>query len=268
MEHFFVRNMKIPLVVCLILVAGVVHAGVDLRWSPNDTTVIAPAATSRLSIHIDEPISFRTIEVTVNYDATVVRSLGGGSGSLYSESGHLLIQDFEETPGSWHGYAVVMDAGEYITGPGELLYWDIEGLAAGICPVHVVEVRLFDEQQPPNIIPDVYLSDAIIMVGDPLSSALDELPGAGYQLQISPNPFNPRTRISFDVDQEARARLSVFDLRGRQIMNLFDGPVQAGTLSVDWNGTDDLGRLQPGGTYIFQLETNTGTIRAKGILVK
>lgn len=268
MKRIIIWNIRTPLVVFLLLVAGFAYAQVDLRWSANDTTFLDPSATTRLSIHIDESISFRTIEITVNYDTTVVRSLGGGAGSLYSESGHFLIQGFEETPGSWHGFAVVMDAGAYITGPGELLYWDIEGLAEGVCPVQVTEVRLFDELQPPNIIPDVILSDAVIIVGDPLASSVNDLPGAGVRLQVSPNPFNPRTRISFDVDRDTRARLSVYDLRGRQILNLLDEPVQAGSLSVDWNGTDDLGHMQPGGVYIFQLETNLGIARTKGILVK
>lgn len=261
-------NRIIPLAVAILLMAaGSVYAQVNLSWSPADTTRILPAGTSRLSIYVDEVINFRTVEVTVTYDTTVIKSLGGGTGSLFSGSGFFIVDGFEEEPGSWHGFAVVMGAGDYVTGPGELLFWDIEGLAEGTSSVISVETLLYDEASPPVLIPDVTLDTATVIVHDPLS-AVQEIPNAGRRLRVAPNPFNPRTRISFDVPVETYARLSVFDMRGYQIALLHDGPTAAGIFSEDWNGTDDSGKSQPGGVYLFQLETREGVAQAKGILVK
>ncbi len=255
------------LATALLLWAPLAMAQIELRWSPGDTAAIAPLATNRLAIHIDDSINFRTIEITVHFDTTVVKSLGGGSGSLYSESGYFVFDGFEEEPGSWHGFAIIMGAEEYLTGPGELLFWDFEGLTDGICPVVSVETLLYDEASPPNLIPNIILHEATIIVGDPLSSVGDN-PLPSIPLRLAPNPFNPRTRISFKVERETPACLTVFDLRGHQIVNLFQGTVPEGSLSVDWDGLDGTGRKQPDGVYLFQLITKSKITWAKGLMLK
>ena len=252
------------------MAAGASLAQVDLRWSPSDTTRVVSGASTRLAINLDEAINFRTIEVVVSYDTTVVRSLGGGPGAMFADSGFQLFEDFEEVPGRWHAYAVILGAGDFLTGPGELLYWDFEGIAMGESPLLSVETILFDEVSPPNLIEDVQLSSGVIIVESPLSAVGDSfsIPTAPTQLLVAPNPFNPKTRISFDVAQETSGRLSVFDMRGHQIAVLHNGLIPAGLLAKDWNGTDDFGKKQPGGVYLFCLETPNETARAKGILVK
>ncbi len=257
---------RILLAAILLMVAGSVMAEVNLRWDFGDTLTIGPGETSRLAVLIDDAINFRTIEVTVEYDTTIVRSLGGGTGSLFTDSGFFIFDGFEEEPGSWHGFAIVMGAGDFVTGPGELLFWEIEGLANGSSPIISIEILLYDEASPPVIIPDVFLDDGTIIVYDPLS-ATSETPPAKRTMKVAPNPFNPRTRVSFDLEQDSHARLTVFDMRGRQIAQLYDGPAGE-MLTVDWDGTDTAGRSQPGGVYFFQLETNTGIARCKGLLVK
>lgn len=251
----------------LMTAAGGASAQVELFWSPDDTVMVAPGDTTRLAIRISDVLNFRTAEITVQYDTTVVRSLGGGSGTLFTESGIFVVDGFEEEPGSWHGFAVLMGAGEHLTGPGELLYWEVEGLVDGVCPVTSVEVLLYDEASPPNLIPEVSLDNATILVQDPLSYICPSAAVAN-KLQVSPNPFNPKTRISFEVLEDTWTRLSVFDLRGRQVAVLQDGPTAAGTFSTFWNGTDDSGRSQPGGMYVFRLDSSGGTVLSKGILVK
>jgi len=264
------RHFHISLLITLVISTFSVYsalAEINLRWSPGDTTIVSPGGTDRLSLYIDDVINLRTVEVTVTYDTTVVKSLGGGPGNLYVNSGYFVFDGFEEEPGSWHGFAIVMGAGEYITGPGELFYWDIEGLVEGISPVVTVEAILYDEASPPNLIPDVFLGDATIIVGDPLSAVM-EIPTAGIPFQVAPNPFNPRTRLSFDLKQSSYVHLAVFNARGHQVAVLHNGQVSAGEFNVDWQGTDDAGRSQPGGTYFFRLETNTGNSWTKGLLLK
>jgi len=261
------KHIVLLVAAIVMMVATAATAEVRLNWSPSDTTTVAPGGNARISIHLDEVINFRTVEVTVTYDTTVVKSLGGGPGSLFSESGYFVFDGFEEEPGSWHGFAIIMGAGEFLTGPGEVLVWDIEGFAEGVSPIISVEAILYDEASPPNLIADVVLDTATVIVHDVLS-AVQDVPSAGARLTLAPNPFNPRTRISFDVPKETSARLAVFDMRGRQISVLYDGIAAVGTLSTDWNGTDSQGKIQPGGVYLFQLKTDQGTAWAKGILVK
>jgi flagellar hook assembly protein FlgD len=80
-----------------------------------------------------------------------------------------------------------------------------------------------------------------------------------------PNPFNPRTRIAFDVSGEAGAaryvHLAIYDAQGRMVRALVDGFVDAGQHSVTWDGVTVRGTGAPSGVYFAQLRTGgyTGT---------
>lgn len=71
----------------------------------------------------------------------------------------------------------------------------------------------------------------------------------------APNPFNPCTRVSFSLDTAATADLSVYDLQGRRVRRLLNGPLPAGEHVLTWDGRDDAGRRSPGGFYLVRLTT-------------
>jgi hypothetical protein len=74
-----------------------------------------------------------------------------------------------------------------------------------------------------------------------------------------PNPFNPNTSIRFDLHQHGRVRLDVYDLAGRLVKHLADGPMTAGTQAVRWDGTDSAGRKVATGVYVARLAAG-GTV--------
>jgi hypothetical protein len=84
-----------------------------------------------------------------------------------------------------------------------------------------------------------------------------------------PNPFNPRTTLAFDMPQAAtRVSLRLYDLHGRLITALIDGPLPAGRHGVVWNGADDAGRAVASGVYVSVLETPLGRASGKLTLVR
>ncbi len=68
-----------------------------------------------------------------------------------------------------------------------------------------------------------------------------------------PNPFNPRTTIPIELDEEARVRLAVYDLRGGLIRVLVDERLPAGRHSVRWDGRGDAGQGVAAGSYVVRL---------------
>ncbi|GAB4334276.1 MAG: hypothetical protein Kow0037_12860 [Calditrichia bacterium] len=67
-----------------------------------------------------------------------------------------------------------------------------------------------------------------------------------------PNPFNPTTTLSFEVapDQlNSKVVLEIYNVIGQKVKTLFNGNVEPGIYTYEWNGTDDNGRLMPGGIY-------------------
>lgn len=75
---------------------------------------------------------------------------------------------------------------------------------------------------------------------------------------ITPNPFNPRAIIEYELDQPGTVNLTVFDARGRSVRELFVGELLAGAHSVVWNGEDDRGRAVTSGVYFVR------AVRAEG----
>ncbi len=69
-----------------------------------------------------------------------------------------------------------------------------------------------------------------------------------------PNPFNPMTRLSFDLPSAGEAKLRVFDVRGRLVTTLVDAPMQAGRHQVIWEGLDSAGHPVSSGIYFYRLE--------------
>jgi hypothetical protein len=85
----------------------------------------------------------------------------------------------------------------------------------------------------------------------PLSTA--DLESASLLSQNFPNPFTDRTRISFVVPEDADARLTVYDLAGRLVSTLVNGPVAKGLHELDWIPVST-GNTQPStGLYIARL---------------
>jgi sugar lactone lactonase YvrE len=73
-------------------------------------------------------------------------------------------------------------------------------------------------------------------------------------LRSRPNPFNPRTVISFTLAEPAVADLRVFDLAGRLVRVLAGGEIIAGgPHEIVWNGRDEAGREVASGTYVCRL---------------
>lgn len=77
----------------------------------------------------------------------------------------------------------------------------------------------------------------------------------------TPNPFNPRTTLSFSLPATAPAQLSIHDLRGRRVVTLLDGPLAAGKHQVSWDGRDANGRNVTSGVYVARLQSG-GEIRS------
>jgi len=88
-------------------------------------------------------------------------------------------------------------------------------------------------------------------------------------VQNSPNPFNPITSIAFTVPAGAdRATLRVYDVTGRLVSTLVDGPLAAGQHVVTWNGTGRGGKRLASGIYFARLEAGGDSALRKMTLLK
>ena len=96
----------------------------------------------------------------------------------------------------------------------------------------------------------------------------DELPQVAPALTVAPNPFNPKTTVSFVLDRAQVVNLELFDLRGRRVRVLAAGELPAGHRQLHWDGRDGEGRTCGSGVYLARLRTEDGEAMSKLALVR
>jgi hypothetical protein len=98
---------------------------------------------------------------------------------------------------------------------------------------------------------------------DPTLAAPDLLPGAPAALAVAPNPFNPRTSISFDLPCAQNVEAIVYDVTGRRVRVLHDGGMGEGRQRLDWDGGDDAGVRMGAGVYLVRVRGDAWQHSAK-----
>ncbi len=72
-------------------------------------------------------------------------------------------------------------------------------------------------------------------------------------LDSYPNPFNPSTRIRYELDGAGLVSIAVFDIMGRHVKTLKHAEEDAGAYEVLWDGKDSGGVEVTSGMYLVQL---------------
>jgi hypothetical protein len=256
---------------CPILLLGLVlspqlaGADVQLQFTPQIQGV-PPGLLGSLSIWLNEPLDIRTIEVWAQYNPDIVVTAQGLPGQLFDDTGCPLFPAFaEETPGTWYAAVVSLGPDCFPTGPGELYRWEFWAENVGVTSVVSLSVTL---TQPGSIeIPDVSIVPATVIVALPTDVPTSE--ARNLELSLYPNPFNPKTQLSFRSPVQEHAEVSVFDLTGRVLGKLWSGAIGPEPTTVPWEGQDANGQPLASGVYVFQITTENGRrIFQKGILLK
>lgn len=93
---------------------------------------------------------------------------------------------------------------------------------------------------------------------------------AGYRLETNfPNPFNAGTNFRFSAPRRENVRIDVFDLLGRHVAAVFDGPAVVGDNTIPWNDVRDVsGRALASGVYVYRLTSPQSTLSGTMVFLK
>ncbi len=83
-----------------------------------------------------------------------------------------------------------------------------------------------------------------------------------------PNPFNPITMICFDMAQQERVVIDIFNAKGQKIKTLYDQVVNPGHHQVLWDGTDSNSRIMSSGIYFYSMSAGKYKEIHKMLMVK
>jgi subtilisin family serine protease len=94
------------------------------------------------------------------------------------------------------------------------------------------------------------------------------LPSEFELYQNYPNPFNPTTTIMFVSPRAEKVKISIYNILGQEICVLYDGMARIGNNTVIWDGRDSRGSAVGTGIYLYRLESASGTISKKALMIK
>jgi len=86
--------------------------------------------------------------------------------------------------------------------------------------------------------------------------------------QNFPNPFNPITTLRYDLPSNALVTLNIYDMLGREVAQLVNITQQAGFKSVQWDGSDSMGKPVSAGVYLYKIQAGDFVQTKKMVLLK
>ncbi|RLA04570.1 MAG: hypothetical protein DRQ54_09355, partial [Gammaproteobacteria bacterium] len=140
---------------------------------------------------------------------------------------------------------------------------------------------LFTITLPPELAPDLLdAAELTIVVRDVTNNPLDYVLSEQEEVSAAPlptyyrlgnnypNPFNPMTKIAFELPKDQRVKLAIYDLRGRCVTVLVDETMPAGRHEAIWQGTGSRGEQVASGVYFYRLIAGSFTQTKAMTLVK
>jgi len=100
------------------------------------------------------------------------------------------------------------------------------------------------------------------------TSSDSELPITNSTLRNFPNPFNPNTTISFELNptEADDIDLTIYNLKGQKIKQF---SILSNQTSISWNGTNEKDEPVSSGIYLYKLKVNgTDIAKSKCMLLK
>ena len=96
------------------------------------------------------------------------------------------------------------------------------------------------------------------------TSAPSQVPPGHFGISSNyPNPFNPSTIIAFAISAPGHVKLEVFDVTGKRVATLTDGPREAGSFSIRFDASG-----LSSGLYIARLASGKNVSVQKMLLTK
>jgi len=87
-------------------------------------------------------------------------------------------------------------------------------------------------------------------------------------LKNFPNPFNPETTISFELNQKGETLVDIFNVKGQKVKTLLNEELDVGVHNLFWKGLDEQNKRVSSGVYFYKVNVNNEEKINKMIMLK
>lgn len=89
-----------------------------------------------------------------------------------------------------------------------------------------------------------------------------------YLFHCYPNPFSNLTHISFQIPENTKCSVDIFDISGRKVKTLNTSTLKPGHHTIKWNGKNNEGKRVASGIYFYRLKTKNYSRMKKLLFLK
>jgi hypothetical protein len=142
---------------------------------------------------------------------------------------------------------------------------------AGLTPISssdvaTISITLKDKEASININGSGFVNEA---ASQGLSLENVRMVPSEYALdQNYPNPFNPTTTIKYQLTQDSKVNLTIYNLQGQVVRTLVNDNVAAGFQSITWNGKNEMGQTVASGMYMYRIQAGSFVSVKKMLMLK
>ena len=207
------------------------------------------------------PVSLSSFSAELNGDPTIRWTTQSESNNAYWNVYRSISQNLGQA--SWLNADEMIEGAGTTAEPTDYVFIDLYGVEETFTYYYWIEC--VDNAGETDIYGPVslFIPEGIVNNGTPAAPS-------DYGLkQNFPNPFNPDTRISFALEDDGPAQITIYNLKGNKIKTIFDGIVDGDMVqSAYWDGTDENGKTVATGVYLYRLKTNSTNYTKRMLLMK
>ena len=111
-------------------------------------------------------------------------------------------------------------------------------------------------------------SDGTIIAQTMESVYVEGVPEQFALHQNYPNPFNPITTINYDLPVATHVNLIIYDILGREVIQLVNKEMSAGYQTIIWKGKNNFDLQVSAGVYFYHLQTKNFSKTKKMVYLK
>ncbi|MBI4550887.1 MAG: T9SS type A sorting domain-containing protein [Candidatus Latescibacteria bacterium] len=229
------------------------------------TKVIADGPTSPVTVSLGTVQTLAGTQLAVPVTLQANGAIAGLQATFTFDAAHLQLG----TPQLVGAAAGMTLQSQVVDGKLQVIIYSATGqvIPAGSGTTLLIPATLLGEGAPELRLADVLLADrgaqAIPAVVGTGTVKVAPLPTAFALKGARPNPFNPTTRLAYEVPKAAHIVLAVYNLLGQEVIRLVDAEQQPGRYEVVWNGRNAQGLSVASGVYLYRLTSSTGFSETK-----